>query len=135
MLIHILLIHILYLYFILLRIISNMYKEIIKKLSTVKYVPLKEIKRRDDPGKWYTLGVMVGKSSVKKTANGDNYAMIQLGNLNNIITNIFVFGNNLKKIENKKIGQILAICHAKTMIPSEVKKKKNIIILYYNFIY
>ncbi|ORX55305.1 hypothetical protein BCR36DRAFT_581342 [Piromyces finnis] len=101
------------------RTIPNVYKETCHKLSSIKYIPLKEIKRKDDPGKWYTLGVMVGKSSIKQTTKGDNYAMIQLGNLNNTITNIFIFGNNLKKLKDKRIGQVLAICHAKTMIPTE----------------
>ncbi|OUM57085.1 hypothetical protein PIROE2DRAFT_18033, partial [Piromyces sp. E2] len=100
-------------------IIPNVYKETINKLANIKYIPLKEIKRKDDPGRWYTLGIMVAKSSIKKTSKGDNYAMIQIGNLNDIITNIFIYGNNIKKLKDKKIGHVLAICHAKTMIPKE----------------
>ncbi|ORX87819.1 hypothetical protein BCR32DRAFT_264057 [Anaeromyces robustus] len=99
--------------------LSEKYNILMNNLMSVPYIPLHSIKRRDDPGKWYTIGIMVGKSSLKKTVKGDNYAMIQIGNLKDIITNIFIFGNNIEKIKDKQIGQVLAICHAKTMIPAE----------------
>ncbi|ORY72330.1 hypothetical protein LY90DRAFT_667205 [Neocallimastix californiae] len=65
--------------------------------------------RRDEAGRWYTTGVMVGKTGLEKTQKGDNYAMIQIGNLRDTITNVFLFGKNIEKIKDKKIGQVLAV--------------------------
>jgi len=59
--------------------------------------------------------------SSRKKNDGEVYALIQLGNLKNTIINVFLFGKNLNKIKKSKIGQVLAICHAKTMVPQEVK--------------
>eukprot|EP00833_Pecoramyces_ruminatium_P009852 jgi/Orpsp1_1/1183884/evm.model.c7180000087113.1 len=101
------------------KIEPNIYSLIENKLFSIPFIPLHLIKRRDEAGRWYTIGIMVGKSSLKKTIKGDKYAMIQLGNLKETITNIFLFGNNIEKLKDKKIGQVLAVCHAKTMIPAE----------------
>ncbi|KAG4097031.1 hypothetical protein H8356DRAFT_1291998 [Neocallimastix lanati (nom. inval.)] len=103
------------------RVEPKQYSLLEKKLFSIPYIPLHLIKRRDEAGRWYTTGVMVGKTGLEKTQKGDNYAMIQIGNLRDTITNVFLFGKNIEKIKDKKIGQVLAVCCAETAIPTEVK--------------